>query len=70
MGLPAGDGTLVIQRVRNLAEIGHVPIVVVTAADAVTMKSKLGSHAVDAIFQKPVDDGELLTAIRGALGDT
>jgi DNA-binding response OmpR family regulator len=67
LGLPAGDGFVVMQRLRSLPEFEMVPIVVITARDA-----SEGEKAVELgarrYFQKPFDADELLAEIRQALG--
>jgi DNA-binding response OmpR family regulator len=70
LGLPGGDGFLVIERIRNLAALASTPIIVLSAWDpAGNRKRSLDAGAV-AFFQKPPDNHEFLTAIRQALGET
>jgi DNA-binding response OmpR family regulator len=70
LGLPGGDGFLVMERIRNLASHGSTPIIVLSAWDpAGNRKRSLDAGAV-AFFQKPPDNHEFLAAIRQALGET
>jgi two-component system cell cycle response regulator len=69
IGLPGGDGFVVIERMRTNAELGFVPVIIITGRDLTARERSLQSGAV-AFFQKPVDNDELLAAIRQALGET
>ena len=69
LGLPGGDGYLVMKRMKSMLSLSAIPIIVLTAQDPHSHKaSSLKSGAV-AFFQKPHDDAELLGAIRSALGE-
>jgi two-component system KDP operon response regulator KdpE len=70
LGLPGGDGFLVLERLRNMGELASIPVIVLSARDpADNRRRALGGGAV-AYFQKPPDNHELLTAIRQGLGET
>jgi DNA-binding response OmpR family regulator len=70
LGLPGGDGFVVMERIRNLATLASIPIIVLSAWDpAGNRKRSLAAGAV-AFFQKPPDNHEFLTAIRHALGES
>jgi DNA-binding response OmpR family regulator len=70
LGLPGGDGFVVMERIRNLATLASIPIIVLSAWDpAGNRKRSLDAGAV-AFFQKPPDNHEFLTAIRHALGES
>lgn len=70
LGFPGGDGFLVMERIRNLAALASIPIIVLSAWDpAGNRKRSLDAGAV-AFFQKPPDNHDFLTAIRQALGET
>jgi two-component system KDP operon response regulator KdpE len=70
LGLPAGDGFLVLQRMRSLRDLVTTPVIVLSARDpAENEKRALDAGAV-AFFQKPPAIHEFLTAIRQALGET
>lgn len=67
LGLPAGDGFTVLQRLKSHGALSSVPVIVVSARDVATNRERaLGAGAV-AYFQKPADAAELLQAIRQAL---
>jgi two-component system KDP operon response regulator KdpE len=69
LGLPAGDGFHVLERLRNLADLAAIPVIVLSAWDpAGNEKRSLDAGAV-AFFQKPPDIHEFLAAIHHALGE-
>ena len=70
LGLPAGDGFTVLERMKNLPDLAATPVIVLSARDpAENEKRALAAGAV-AFFQKPPENHEFLTAIRQALGET
>jgi putative two-component system response regulator len=70
LGLPAGDGFMVLERMRDLPDLAATPVIVLSARNpAENEKRALDAGAV-AFFQKPPDNHEFLTAIRQALGET
>lgn len=70
LGLPAGDGFLVLERMRGLADIGATPVIVLSARDPADNKKRALDAGAVAFFQKPPDNHEFLTAIRQALGES
>lgn len=70
LGLPAGDGFIVMQRLSNIESLASVPIIVVSARDPETNKKRALEAGAMSYLQKPVDNEELLIAIRKALGST
>jgi len=70
LGLPGGDGFVVLQRLRSLAGTVALPVVVVTARPAQTNRALALEQGVVAFLQKPVKTSELLTALRNALRDS
>jgi DNA-binding response OmpR family regulator len=70
LGLPAGDGLLVMQRMQNLAPLMGVPIIVVSAREPHPYEDKAVAAGALCYFQKPVDIDGLLVAIAKALGQT
>ncbi len=70
LGLPGGDGFVVLKRLKDLADIGATPVIVLSARNPAGNRERvLGAGAV-AFFQKPPDNHEFLAAIRLALGET
>jgi two-component system KDP operon response regulator KdpE len=69
LGLPAGDGFLVLERMRGLADLIATPVIVLSAWDPTDNKRRALDAGAVAFFQKPPDIHEFLTAIRRALGE-
>jgi DNA-binding response OmpR family regulator len=70
LGLPAGDGFLVLERMRDLADLAAIPVIVLSARDPADNKKRSLEAGAVAFFQKPPDNHECLGAIRHALGET
>jgi len=68
LGLPAGDGFIVMERLSNIESLASVPIIVLSAREPETNKKRALEAGAMAYLQKPVDNEELLIAIRKALG--
>jgi CheY-like chemotaxis protein len=69
LGLPAGDGFLVIERLKTVPSFAVIPIIVVSARELRGNRKRAFQAGAQAFLQKPVDDAELLSAIRHALGE-
>jgi DNA-binding response OmpR family regulator len=69
LGLPAGDGFLVIERLKRNPILALIPIIVVSARDARANRERAIKAGATAYLQKPVDNAELLAVIRQALGE-
>ncbi len=67
LGLPAGDGFIVMERLRNLTQTAITPIIVITARDPKINREKALSAGAYAFLQKPVDNDELLSTIQESL---
>ena len=68
IGLPAGDATVVMQRLRSIASLACVPVIIVTAREADSVEQRMLDAGAQGFFQKPPDKERLLTAIRDAIG--
>jgi len=68
LGLPGGDGFVVMQRLGSLAPLMGVPIIVVSAREPSMNQRKSIQAGAQRYFQKPVDIDELLVAVADALG--
>jgi DNA-binding response OmpR family regulator len=62
LGLPAGDGFVVMERLHKNDRLANIPVIVLTGRELAVNRARAA-----AFFQKPVDDGALLFAIRKAL---
>ncbi len=69
LGLPAGDGFMVMDRMKDISSLSCLPVIVVSARDPKGNKDRALSAGAAAFFQKPVDNGQLMASIRRALGD-
>lgn len=69
LGLPAGGGAVVIERLRNLVATSLTPVIVVTGqfVDSARMHA-LAELGCDTVLMKPVVPEELLAAVDKALG--
>jgi DNA-binding response OmpR family regulator len=70
LGLPAGDGFLVLERMRGLPDLVSIPVIVLSARDPAQNKQRALEDGAVAFFQKPPENHEFLAAIRHALGET
>ena len=69
LGLPAGHGTLVLERMRNLPKTSITPVVVVTGRPPdLDGTLKLKAHGCETILVKPVTPEQLVDAVAQALG--
>ncbi len=66
LGLPGGDGFIVLDRFRTNTYLAMVPVIVVSARGVHAYKQRALDAGAVAYFQKPWDDNDLL-AIIGSL---
>lgn len=69
LGLPAGDGRIVIERLQAMPALEGIPVIIITARDLSMERESLVRTGAHALFQKPFDYDELLAAIRSGLGE-
>lgn len=67
LGLPGGDGFLVLERLKNIASLACTPVIVVSARDPKANEKRALDAGAEAFFQKPVDNAQLMSAIHTAL---
>ena len=67
LGLPAGDGFVLIDRLKMHPTLCAIPIIVVSARDARANRERAITAGATAYLQKPVDNAEFLAVIRKAL---
>jgi DNA-binding response OmpR family regulator len=70
LGLPAGDGFVVLERMRCLTDLVATPVIVLSARDPALNEQRALNAGAVAFFHKPPDNHEFLMAIRQALGET
>jgi DNA-binding response OmpR family regulator len=68
LGLPAGDGFIVLERLRANVYVSVIPVIVVSARGLEPNKERALKAGAKAFLQKPWDDDELLGIIRRLLG--
>lgn len=67
LGLPAGDGFVVLERLQQSDQLSGIPVIVLTARDPQGNEARALKAGAAAFFQKPVDNEELLNVIRVSL---
>jgi DNA-binding response OmpR family regulator len=68
LGLPAGDGFVVMDRLKNITQLALVPVIVVSARSPEPNRQRALQAGAKAYLRKPVDNDELLAVIQLALG--
>jgi DNA-binding response OmpR family regulator len=69
LGLPAGDGFSVLERLRANDSLSLIPVIVVSARDVTANMDRALRAGAKAFLQKPVDNAQLLSVIRKVLGE-
>lgn len=69
LGLPAGDGFLVMERLKAVPSFASIPVIVVSARDLRLNQKRAMEAGAKAFLQKPVNNSELLAVIRQTLGE-
>ena len=67
LGLPAGDGFVVMERLKQFPALSVIPIVVVSGRDPRVAERRAIECGASAFLQKPVDNQVLLSVIRRLL---
>ena len=70
LGLPAGDGFIVLERFRSNTSLSMIPVIVVSARDLRGNKERALKAGARAFIQKPWNDSELLALISQLTGGT
>jgi DNA-binding response OmpR family regulator len=70
LGLPAGGGFLVMERLKMMPSLAIIPVIIVSARDGLGNQKRALDAGAKAFLQKPVDDAELLAVVRQALGES
>jgi DNA-binding response OmpR family regulator len=68
LGLPAGDGYVVMERLKAMPALEGIPVIVISARDPLVEEEHLAEAGADSFFRKPFDYDELVVAIGRALG--
>lgn len=67
LGLPAGDGFMVMQRLKSNVDLMLVPIIVVTGRDPLVNEHRAIEAGAEAFVQKPFENEEFLAIVESAL---
>jgi DNA-binding response OmpR family regulator len=67
LGLPGGDGFLILQRLKNNHLLSEIPVIVVTVRDRKEAEEKARQLGAVAYVSKPVQADELMASIQTVL---
>src|SRR6266513_2281054 len=67
LGLPAGDGFLVLERLRKIKTLAAIPVLIITGRSDAETRKRVEAMGVAPVLVKPVGTEALLAAIRSAL---
>jgi len=67
LGLPGGDGFLIMERMKAIASLAATPVIVITASDPAATRERALAAGATAFLSKPIDIAELAEAIERAL---
>jgi DNA-binding response OmpR family regulator len=68
LGLPAGDGFTVLERLQAMEALAHIPVIVVSGRNRLANQERVLTEGAQAFLQKPVKNTQLLAAIGKILG--
>src|SRR5439155_19159735 len=67
LGLPAGDGYLVLERLRKIEAFAAIPVLVITGRTDAETRQRVAALGVAPLLTKPVETEVLLAAVRAGL---
>jgi DNA-binding response OmpR family regulator len=70
LGIPAGDGFVVLDTLKTNIDLSSIPIIVLSGRDRRANEERVLNAGARAFLQKPVESNEFLAVIRQALGET
>jgi twitching motility two-component system response regulator PilH len=70
LGLPAGDGFAVLERLKANDSLSLVPVIVMSGRDRNLSEARALRAGAKAFLQKPVQNAQLLSVIRQTLGES
>ncbi len=68
LGLPAGDGFVVMDRLKQFPELSVIPVIVLSGRDRAVNEARALRAGAAAFLQKPVSGDVLMETIRKCLG--
>ncbi len=69
LGIPGGDGFVVLERLNNLPAFVGIPVIILSARDPISYAEMAFQAGAVAYVQKPADNDQLLAVIREFLGE-
>ena len=70
LGLPAGDGFTVLERLQSVDSFAAIPVIVLSGRDRTANQDRALQAGARMFLQKPVQTSYLLSAISRALGSS
>lgn len=69
IGLPGGDGFVILDRLREFDALATIPVVVISARVQPETRERVELSGVAAFVEKPFDVGELLQTVESILAE-
>lgn len=69
LGLPGGDGFVVLERLKANSKTESIPVIVLSARDPTLNRPKALELGAEAYFQKPAESDQLIAEVRRHLGE-
>ena len=64
LGLPGGDGWVVLERLKTNTAFSCIPVIIVSAEEPQRVEARALEHGAAAFLHKPVDSDRLIAAIQ------
>lgn len=68
LGLPGGNGLIVLQKLKANTVLSAIPVIIVTAEDPQVAEPRTIEGGAVAFLQKPVNQDKLIAAVQQAVG--
>ena len=68
LGLPAGDGYIVLERLKAIDGMSSIPVIVMSGRDRSANRERSLKAGAKAFLQKPVDNSQLMSVMQHCLG--
>ncbi len=69
LGLPAGDGFTVLERLHAMPALSMIPVVVASARDPLLFRERALASGARSFVEKPFKVEKLIAAVNAALGE-
>jgi len=70
VGLPGGNGLLVLERLKTNASLSCIPVIIVSSEDPQVAEARAIQAGAVAFLQKPVDQDKLIASVQQAMATT